>query len=384
MTGDFDMLSFYGRHTMERNLQRIKIAHGNYSIGSRRGTSSHQYNPAIIIAGKDTTEDTGSCYGMVFVYSGSFLCEAEKDQFEQTRVLMGLQSDLFHYPLGNNEQLIVPETILCYSDQGFSTLSIRYHNCIRDHVCRGKYSRQPGPILVNSWETAYFNFNGETIIKLAQNAAELGIDMVVMDDGWFGKRDDDNSGLGDWNVNEKKLGCTLGELIRKVNDIGIKFGIWMEPEMVSEDSDLYRAHPDWTMQIPGRKPVRARNQLVLDFSRAEVREQVSLYKRYAQLICQGNYYRLSDPFRDAYAAWIFVSEDRKQALINVVMLENHSNMAVSYVKLKGLKADAVYEETESGRRYYGSALMEAGLTMSIEKKEYPAYQIGLNLCEGII
>lgn len=538
LTGDYDMISFCGRHAMERNFQRDEISYGTRSIGSRRGTSSHQYNPAVIVAAKDATEDAGSCYGIAFVYSGNFLCEAEKDQYGLTRVLMGLNDDMFHYPLEPKETLIIPETILSYSDKGFGALSRQYHRCIRDHVCRGKYSHQPRPVLINSWEAAYFNFTGETICKLAENAAELGIDMVVMDDGWFGKREDDNSGLGDWQVNEKKLGCTLGELIQKVNSLGVKFGIWIEPEMISEDSQLYREHPDWALHVPGRKPIRSRNQLALDFSRPEVREyifeqickvldqgnveyikwdmnrsitdvyslkdvqgkltydcmmgvydflekliqrypnlliegccggggrfdvgmlyyapqiwcsdntdavdrtriqygtsffypvsavgshvsavpnhqtgrttslhtravvamagtfgyelnpeklseeekeeikeQLKQYRKYAGLIQQGDYYRLSNPFEDAYAAWMFVSEDRKQALLNVVMLEIHGNMTVNYVKLKGLEPDAVYEDAKSGKCYYGSALMGAGMPMPVEMGEYLAYQIELN------
>ena len=341
ITGRYDLLSFYGRHAMERNLQRAEIVHGSHMIGSRRGTSSHQYNPAVIVAGRDTTEDHGDCYGMVFVYSGNFLCETEKDQFDQTRVMMGLQSDLFHYPLEPEESFTVPETILCYSHKGFGDLSVKYQRCIRDHVCCGVYRRKkscaysalpeenvccgngqemsdhgkdsqkiliedrtdgtqgfhaedrfcarkftPRPVLVNSWEAAYFHFNGETIVDLAKDAAELGIDMVVMDDGWFGKREDDNSGLGDWQVNEEKLGCSLGELIQRVNDAGVKFGIWIEPEMISEDSDLYREHPDWAMRSPGRNPARGRNQLVLDFSREDVREYI--FGQICRVLDQGN------------------------------------------------------------------------------------------------
>lgn len=534
VAGDFDLVSFYGRHAMERNMQRAPISHGSQLIGSRRGSSSHQYNPAVIVAGKDTTEDYGSCYGMVFVYSGNFLCEAERDQYNQTRVIMGLHSDLFHYSLEAGEILTVPETILCYSDRGFGGLSVKYHHCIRNHVCRGAYKNSPRPVLVNSWEAAYFHFDGETICQLAKDAAALGIDMVVMDDGWFGKREDDNSGLGDWQVNEKKLGCSLGELTKKVNEIGVKFGIWIEPEMVSEDSDLYRAHPDWAMINPQRNPVRSRNQLVLDFSREEVRdyifeqicnvldqgnieyikwdmnrsisdvysadnrqgrvaydyvlgvydfleklttryphlliegccggggrfdagmlyytpqiwcsdntdavdrlriqygtsffypmsaigahvsavpnhqtgrgislhtrgivamtgafgyelslgklseeekeqvkEQIRLYKEYETLISNGDYYRLSNPFQDACAAWMFASKDRRTVLLHVVMLEIHGNMTVSYVKLKDLLPDASYEEKESKRCYQGSALMQAGIPLPVEMKEYPAYQ----------
>ena len=537
VTGSFDMLSFYGRHTMERNLQREELRHGTYAIGSRRGTSSHQYNPAVILADRNTTEDAGGCYGMVFVYSGNFLFEAERDQYDQTRLLMGMQSDLFHYPLEQGEKLVVPETILCYSDQGLGALSARFHDCIREHLCRGKFRDAPRPVLLNSWEAAYFTFDGQTLLKLAKSTAALGIDMIVMDDGWFGKREDDNSGLGDWQVNEKKLGCTLRELIEQINGEGVKFGIWIEPEMVSEDSELYRQHPDWALRIPGREPVRGRNQLVLDFSRADVRdyifeqicsildqgkieyvkwdmnrsiadvfsgeteqgkvtyqyvlgvydflerllqkypdillegcsggggrfdagmlyytpqiwcsdntdaldrlriqygtsffypasavgshvsavpnhqtgrsvslhtrgvvamagafgyeldpekltaeereavrEQIRQYRSREELIRRGRYYRLSDPFTAAYTAWMFVSKDGSRALLSVVMLEMHGNMTVSYVKLKGLDAASVYRDTESGRRYYGADLMEAGLPMPVELKAYPAYQIEL-------
>lgn len=272
--GEYDVLSFYGRHAMERNFQRIPVSHGNYKIGSRRGTSSHQYSPVMILADKGTTEDAGSCYAMNYVYSGGFNGEVEKDQYNQTRMLMGLQDEMFSYPLNPGEVFYAPEVIMTYTDKGLNQLSQNLHRCIRSHICRGKYKDIVRPVLVNSWEAAYFDFTGETILKLADEAKECGIEMVVLDDGWFGKRESDNTGLGDWVVNEKKLGCTLQELAAGINKKGLKFGIWIEPEMVSEDSDLYRAHPDWALVIPGRKPVRARNQLVLDFSRKEVVDAV--------------------------------------------------------------------------------------------------------------
>jgi len=202
--GEFDVLRFYGKHAMERNLERTPLGHGTIAFGSRRGTSSHQYNPAVILAEKGTTETAGSCYGMLFVYSGNFSCEAEKDQFNQTRLLLGLNEELFSYPLAAGETFTVPEVILSYSADGLSALSQQYHNCIRNHVCRSKYVHMQRPVLINSWEAAYFDFTGDTIVDLAKEAASLGIDMVVMDDGWFGKRNDDNSSLGDWQVNEKK------------------------------------------------------------------------------------------------------------------------------------------------------------------------------------
>ena len=284
--GDYDLIKFYGRHAMERNMERMPVSHESTRIGSRRGTSSHQYNPGVILAGKNTNEDSGSCYGMLFVYSGNFLVEAEKDQYDQTRIQMGLTDELFAYPLEAGAEFIAPEVILSYTNKGLSRLSQQYHHCIMNHICQGKYVHANRPVLINSWEAAYFDFTGDTIVGLAKEAKALGIDMVVMDDGWFGKRNDDNSSLGDWYVNEEKLGGTLTKLIERVNAEGVKFGIWIEPEMVSEDSDLYREHPDWAITIPGRKPVRSRNQLVLDFSRKEVRDEI--FKRICAVLDQGN------------------------------------------------------------------------------------------------
>ena len=270
--GDYDLIKFYGRHAMERNMERMPVSHESTRIGSRRGTSSHQYNPGVILAGKNTNEDSGSCYGMLFVYSGNFLVEAEKDQYGQTRIQMGLTDELFAYPLEAGAEFTAPEVILSYTNKGLSRLSQQYHHCIMNHICQGKYVHANRPVLINSWEAAYFDFTGDTIVELAKEAKALGIDMVVMDDGWFGKRNDDNSSLGDWYVNEEKLGGTLTKLIERVNAEGVKFGIWIEPEMVSEDSDLYREHPDWAITIPGRVPNHARNQLVLDMTRSDVRD----------------------------------------------------------------------------------------------------------------
>ncbi len=336
VTGSFDMLSFYGRHTMERNLQREALRHGTYAIGSRRGTSSHQYNPAVILADRSATEDAGNCYGMLFVYSGNFLCEAERDQYDQTRLLMGLQSDVFHYTLEQGEKLTVPETILCYSDRGLGLLSARFHACIGEHLCRGKFRDAPRPVLLNSWEAAYFTFDGQTILKLAKSTAALGIDMIVMDDGWFGKREDDNSGLGDWQVNEKKLGCTLRELIDKVNSEGVKFGIWIEPEMVSEDSELYRKHPDWALRIPGREPVRGRNQLVLDFTRKDVRDYI--FEQICGILDQG---------KIEYVKW-----DMNRSIVDVFSGETAQGK-VTYQYVLG-----VYEFLERLLQRYPDILLE--------------------------
>ncbi|WP_418489584.1 alpha-galactosidase [Frisingicoccus sp.] len=535
VTGNYDIISFYGRHAMERNFQRRPVSHGSFKIGSRRGTSSHQYNPLMILARPDTNEDFGGCYAMSFVYSGSFQGEAEVDQYNQTRALLGLQEEQFSYPLKSGDVFYVPEAVLSYSGQGLAKLSQNLHRCYRTHLCRGKYKEVARPILVNSWEAAYFNIDGKTLYDLAVHAADLGIEMLVMDDGWFGKRNDDNSSLGDWVVNEKKLGEPLKDFIEKVNGLGIKFGIWFEPECVNEDSDLFREHPDWVFQSPGRKPILGRNQLILDFTRKDVvdaifermcsvldqgnieyvkwdmnrsmtdkysaaaeeqgrisydymlglydflerlmarypdlliegcsggggrfdpgmlyytpqiwcsdntdaldrlriqygtsfgypastvgshvsivpneqtgritsletrgvvamagifgyemdlgtlseteketvREQIKKYRRYAPLIQNGLYYRLSNPFEDETAAWEFISEDGTEALVSVVMLEIHGNMTVNYVRLKGLESGRSYREEESGCIYDADTLMEIGIPMPMKGGEYQAYQ----------
>lgn len=269
-----DMVHFYGKHAMEREFERTPLHHGRQSIGSIRGTSSHQHNPFVILCKKETTEDYGDCYGISFLYSGSFLAEAEVDQINQTRFVMGIQPDTFTWKLGEGESFLLPEAALIYSHEGFTGLTHRYHDAIREHVVRGEWKHKKRPVLINNWEATYFDFDGDKLLAIAKDAKELGIEMLVLDDGWFGKRDNDLSGLGDWYVNEKKLKGSLKELSQKIRAMGLKFGLWFEPEMVSEDSSLYRAHPDWAIKIPGRNPNRSRSQLVLDFSRDEVYQTV--------------------------------------------------------------------------------------------------------------
>ena len=274
LNGNFDILHFHGRHAMERMEERVPVIFGNQSFGSRRGTSSHQHNPFFILADTETTEDCGSCYGMSMLYSGNFKFEVEKDQIGQTRMEMGLLDEMFEYPLERGKEFYTPEVAMAYSQNGLTSLSHLYHKLIRYHVCRGKYKTSRRPVLINNWEATYMNFNGDKIVDIAKQAAELGVEMLVLDDGWFGNRNSDNSGLGDWVVNEEKMGGPLSEIADKINQMGMKFGLWIEPEMVSEDSHLYRTHPDWAFTIPGRRPVRGRNQLVLDFSRKEVVDHI--------------------------------------------------------------------------------------------------------------
>lgn len=542
---DMDFVHFYGRHAMERIMERTPLHHGIQSVGSRRGFSSHQHNPFVVLCAHDAGEDHGNCYGASFVYSGNFAAEAEVTQADCTRMTMGIHDAQFQFELQPQESFTAPEVMLSFSSEGLGTLSRNYHKAIRYHICRGKYKTARRPILINNWEATYFNFNTEKLLDIAREAKKLGIEMLVMDDGWFGKREDDVSGLGDWFVNEKKLGGKLKDLVDGVNEIGLKFGIWFEPEMISEDSDLYRAHPDWALKIPGRAPTRGRQQLVLDFSREDVRtyifdrmceilessdieyvkwdanrhltdvwsallpaerqgevfhrfilglydflekitqrfpnvlfegcsggggrfdagmmyyhpqiwcsddtdaverleiqygtsfaypvstmgahvsvcpnhqtgrsvsmktrgvvamsgtfgyelditklseedkqtvkEQIEAFKKYYDLIQNGDYYRLTDDGRKSpFVAWEFVSADKKEALLNVVVLRTKANPILHTVYARGLEADMMYQVEGSQEKFSGAALMNGGYPIPVMGDDYQAVQIHLLVCE---
>ena len=270
--GKWDLIHFQGRHCMERMPERAPVPHGIMTVGSGRGPSSHQHNPFVILAAPEACEDFGQCYGAMLVYSGNFKIEAECSQLQSTRLVLGISDQGFCWTLEPGETFYTPEVLLSFTEGGLGSLSRCYQEFLAEHICRGTYRDTPRPILINNWEATYFDFNGEKLLSIAKHAKELGVEMLVLDDGWFGKRDSDFSGLGDWQVNEKKLGCTLSELIQRIRGMGLDFGIWVEPEMVSPDSDLYRAHPDWALSVPGRTPVQGRSQLVLDLGRQDVIE----------------------------------------------------------------------------------------------------------------
>lgn len=535
LTGDFELLHFHGRHNMERMMERIPIIHGKQSFESRCGISSHQQNPFFILAEKEANERFGNCYGMMFLYSGNFHFEVECDQFNQVRMQMGLLEEMLEYSLEPGAYFYTPEIALAYSGEGLNNLSHIYHRMIREHVCRKLGKDKKPPVLINSWEASYFNFDGLKLVQLAVEASKLGIELFVLDDGWFGNRNSDKSGLGDWVVNEKKLGGTLKELSKKIHGLGMKFGIWIEPEMVNEDSNLYRIHPDWAFIIPGKKPVMGRNQLVLDFSRKEVvdyiyeqikkvldsaeieyikmdmnrcicdvytavkeiqnygsimygymlgvydfmerlnrdypdmliesccggggrfdagmlyyssqiwgsddtdaierlqiqngtsygypaavvgahvsavpnhqtgrsipidtravvamsgsfgyeldlnkitddekveiQSQIRAYNKYWPLIRNGLYYRLNE--NDNYAAWAFSSEDKKEILLNIVLLKAKANAPVQYVKIYGALSEESYRLENDGRIFHGNILKNIGFPVPNVKGEYKAWQ----------
>lgn len=274
LEGEMDLIHFYGKHTGERQTERQRLLHGITEIASTRGTSSHQHNPFVILCEKEATEDSGGCYGISLLYSGSFRIQAERDQYDSIRIVCGMSDEEFSWILQPGDSFASPEAALVYTPDGLTDLSHCLQKAYLKNLVRSPWKNKKRPVLVNNWEATYFNFNAAKLLAIAKQAAALGMDMMVLDDGWFGKRDDDNSGLGDWYVNEEKLGCSLRELADEINKMGLKFGIWIEPEMVSEDSGLYRTHPEWAFTIPGRLPNRGRNQLVLDLSNRDVIEYI--------------------------------------------------------------------------------------------------------------
>ncbi len=267
---EFDFVTLPGAWGRERHIERNPLRSGVQSVESRRGASSHQLNPFFALASKNANEEYGEVYGFNLVYSGNFTGGVEVDQLFQARVWMGINDYDFSWLLESGESFQTPEAVLVYSASGFGEMSRTFHRLYRKRLVRGKYRDEARPILANNWEATYFDFNEEKILGLAKEAADLGIELLVLDDGWFGKRNGDNCSLGDWYVNEEKLPGGIASLASKVNEYGIKFGLWFEPEMVSPDSDLYRAHPDWCIHVPGRYRAECRNQLTLDLSRTEV------------------------------------------------------------------------------------------------------------------
>jgi len=273
-TDDMDMITVNGSWARERHPERSPLHRGKQSVDSMKGESSHQSNPFTALCSHNADEDCGEVFGFNFVYSGNFVSEAEVTQFGRTRYLMGINGTDFGWLLEPDETFTAPEVVMVYSDSGLGKMSRTFHDLYRNNLIRGEYRDKRRPILINNWEATYFDFNTEKLVQIAEQASKLGIEMLVMDDGWFGHRDSDNSSLGDWFVYEKKLEGGLKALADKVNSLGMKFGLWFEPEMISPDSELYRQHPDWAIQIKGRPLTMSRQQYVLDYSRKEVRDHI--------------------------------------------------------------------------------------------------------------
>lgn len=555
---EMDYIHFHGRHAMERQPERKRLTHDIQAVRSKRGASSHHNNPFVILCDKDTTEDYGDCYGFMLMYSGNHLEEIEVDQAGSVRVTTGIGSEYFNWKLESSESFQTPEAIMAYSGTGLNDLSFLYHRIIRENVCPIQFRDVKRPVLINNWEGTYFDFDEKKIMEIQDTAADLGCEMFVLDDGWFGARNDDNAGLGDWYVNTKKLPGAIKAIADHANSLNMKFGLWFEPEMVNEDSDLFREHPDWALRDEDRDPVMSRNQLVLDMSRKDVvdhlynmiskildsahieyikwdfnrsvsnvfsrnlpsdrqgevahrfilgsydlmnrlrtnypdvmiegcsggggrfdagilfyspqiwcsdnsepidrlriqkgtsygypvsamgahvsaspnhqngrqtsigtraavamsgtfgyeldprklsesdkniiRQQIKDFNRFYFLIQKGRYYRLSDDERETYfTAWEFASEDKSEALLNLVMTNVHGNPVIPHIRLKGLDKDAIYkvdyfkssveekpeeagikESDFTSQTFTGAALMNGGFAFDPLYGVYPAVQV---------
>ncbi|MCJ1995612.1 alpha-galactosidase [Lactococcus piscium] len=271
---DLELISLAGRHNKEREIERQTVQRGTRIIDSKRGSSSHQANPFIALVSPKTDEFTGTAIGLALVYSGNHEMLVERDQFAQTRVMTGINPFGFEWELAPSQSFQSPEALLVFSDQGLNGMSQSFHDVLQNRLARGKFKHADRPILINNWEATYFDFNTDKIKAIVDGAADLGIELFVLDDGWFGKREDDTSGLGDWFENTDKLSGGLAGISDYVHGKNMSFGLWFEPEMVNADSDLYRAHPDYALQIPNRSISTSRDQYVLDFSRKDVRETI--------------------------------------------------------------------------------------------------------------
>ncbi len=271
---DYEMLELTGAWCRERHIEWRKLMHGIQAVYSMRGNSSHQYNPFMVLKRYHTDENQGEAIGCALLYSGSFLGQVEVDNHEVTRLTMGIHPENFSWTLHKNESFVTPEAVLVYSDGGLNALSQTYHHIFQSRLVRGVWRDRVRPILVNNWEATYMDFSEEKLLPIIHEAKKMGVELFVLDDGWFGKRNDDTSSLGDWYVNTNKLPNGIKGLSELVHDNGMLFGIWIEPEMVNHDSDLYRAHPEWVMCDPAYHACHGRNQYVLDFSNPAVVEYI--------------------------------------------------------------------------------------------------------------
>lgn len=279
---DYQFVQLSGAWARERDLFSSHLRPGMQSIESRRGASSHQHNPFFALAEFGDNEEHGKVFGFNLVYSGNFFAGVELDSHDCVRAQLGLNPADFAWNLRPGETFQTPEAVMVFSGHGLGAMSRTFHRLYRDHLCRGAWNKKPRPIVVNNWEATYFQFDAGKLEAIAASAGELGVEVFVLDDGWFGRRDDDRSSLGDWVVDRRKLPGGLEDLASRINARGMEFGLWFEPEMVSPDSDLYRAHPDWCLHVPERTPSTGRHQLILDFSRAEVREEI--YRQMAEIL----------------------------------------------------------------------------------------------------
>ena len=341
---NYNMIQLNGAWGRERHVYDRSIKEGTQGFYSLKGASSAEFNPFLALRRSNTDEFSGEVIGFSLVYSGNFMAEIDVDTYNQTRIMMGIHPDRFSWPLNLNEEFYTPEVVIVYSDKGLNYMSQVYHSLYRECLMRGKWKNSVRPILLNSWEALSFSIDEEKIKELATNASKLGVELFVLDDGWFGKRNNDNAGLGDWTVNKEKFPNGLNEIIEYINKLGMDFGIWIEPEMVNKDSELYRSHPDWIIHDPNRKPSHTRNQYTLDFSRDEVVDHI--YNQIEKL--------LSD-YNISYVKWDMnryitecYSKDKGANLQGTVYHKYILNVYKLYDKLTTRFPNILFESCSSG------------------------------------
>ena len=341
---NYNMIQLNGAWGRERHVYDRSIKEGTQGFYSLKGASSAEFNPFLALRRSNTDEFSGEVIGFSLVYSGNFMAEIDVDTYNQTRIMMGIHPDRFSWPLNLNEEFYTPEVVIVYSDKGLNYMSQVYHSLYRECLMRGKWKNSVRPILLNSWEALSFSIDEEKIKELATNASKLGVELFVLDDGWFGKRNNDNAGLGDWTVNKEKFPNGLNEIIEYINKLGMDFGIWIEPEMVNKESELYRSHPDWIIHDPNRKPSHTRNQYTLDFSRDEVVDHI--YNQIEKL--------LSD-YNISYVKWDMnryitecYSKDKGANLQGTVYHKYILNVYKLYDKLTTRFPNILFESCSSG------------------------------------
>ncbi|MFV0344265.1 MAG: alpha-galactosidase [Anaerocolumna sp.] len=532
-TNEYELIHLYGAWGKERHIERNKLLNGIQCFESKRGVSSHQHSPFLALVDTEATEDTGAVYGFNLVYSGNFQGLVEVDQFQTARLMLGINSFQFKWNLNVGESFQSPECVMVYSNNGLGQMSRTFHDLYRNNLVRSTFKDLPRPVVINNWEATYFDFHSEKLLEIAEKGKELGMEQFVLDDGWFGKRNDDTSSLGDWKVNTDKIPEGLKALSEKITNLGMGFGLWVEPEMISPKSKLYEAHPDWCIHVEDRPRTEARQQLVLDLSRKEVqdyiiqfmdelltenkinyikwdmnrplteigspslnknnkgelchkyilglyrvleyittkhsnvlfescsggggrfdpgmfyympqawtsdnsdaverlkiqygtsymfplifmeahisavpnhqvfrspkmkmrgdvaffgnlgyeidltdlskedqlqiKEQTTNYKKIRSLMHFGDFYRLLNPFENISCAWSVVSKNKEEVIVGYYQTLVQPNDKIKYLKLKGLKKEAVYEVNELDISYTGSYLMEVGLVVPLIRGDY--------------
>ena len=384
---DFSMVHLSGTWSRERHIKERKLVEGTHSISSIRGASSHHHNPFIALKRNDATEHVNEVYGFNFIYSSNFLAQVEVDHYQVTRVMMGIHPHQFKWKLASDESFQAPEVVMVYSDEGLNGMSQTFHDLYRNQLIRDPWKTDERPILINNWEATYFDFNEEKLVNIAESAKELGIELFVLDDGWFGKRNDDTSSLGDWFVNEEKLPNGLTSLAQKLNNIGMKFGLWFEPEMINPNSQLFNDHPEWVVGRQGEHLTFGRNQLVLDFSRNDVVKYI--YEKMAGIIRKTRLtyikWDMNRNITDAYSAALGL--DQQGEFFHRYILGVYS----LYEKLTNEFPDVLFESCaggggrfDPGMFYYAPQAWTSDDTDPVERLKiqygtslvYPIYSMG--------